>query len=227
MSKAYLAAVMMLGVAAWAPRAQAQNYSTPRTLPSGTKVVATLDNEISSGSNKIGDTVSATINSEVKDNAGQVIFPVGSKAEVRIIDIKSADPQHRDGTLAMAVTIAAAASIEAARHLRSAIELAESNSLPDLYQRLGELSESGERVVDAYQTALRLCREQGRPAVQQLQILAGLLGCGLRRSEVAALTFGHVQQRDGRLRPEEIGRTGDCRPCFRTAQVFCELSRSR
>jgi site-specific recombinase XerD len=29
-------------------------------------------------------------------------------------------------------------------------------------------------------------------------ILAVLLGCGLRRSEVAALTFGHVHQRDGR-----------------------------
>jgi site-specific recombinase XerD len=29
-------------------------------------------------------------------------------------------------------------------------------------------------------------------------ILAVLLGCGLRRSEVAALTCGHVQQRDGR-----------------------------
>ena len=29
-------------------------------------------------------------------------------------------------------------------------------------------------------------------------ILALLLGCGLRRSEVAALTFVHVQQRDGR-----------------------------
>src|SRR2546425_2461149 len=29
-------------------------------------------------------------------------------------------------------------------------------------------------------------------------ILAVLLGCGLRRSEVAALTFQHVQQRDGR-----------------------------
>jgi site-specific recombinase XerD len=29
-------------------------------------------------------------------------------------------------------------------------------------------------------------------------ILAVLLGCGLRRSEVAALTFTHVQQRDGR-----------------------------
>jgi integrase len=29
-------------------------------------------------------------------------------------------------------------------------------------------------------------------------ILAVLLGCGLRRSEVAALATGHVQQRDGR-----------------------------
>jgi site-specific recombinase XerD len=29
-------------------------------------------------------------------------------------------------------------------------------------------------------------------------ILAILLGCGLRRSEVAALTFTHLQQRDGR-----------------------------
>ena len=29
-------------------------------------------------------------------------------------------------------------------------------------------------------------------------ILAVLLGCGLRRSEVAAMTFAHIQQRDGR-----------------------------
>jgi len=29
-------------------------------------------------------------------------------------------------------------------------------------------------------------------------ILAALLGCGLRRSELAALTFSHLQQRDGR-----------------------------
>jgi integrase len=29
-------------------------------------------------------------------------------------------------------------------------------------------------------------------------ILAVLLGCGLRRSEVAAITFSHIQQRDGR-----------------------------
>src|SRR5664279_971504 len=29
-------------------------------------------------------------------------------------------------------------------------------------------------------------------------VIAVLLGCGLRRSEVAALTMGHIQQRDGR-----------------------------
>ena len=78
------------------------------------------------------------------------------------------------------VAAAGAATIEASRHIRSAIELAESNRLPDLYQRLGELSEAGERVYEAYQIALRLCREQGRPAVQQLQILAGMLAILMR-----------------------------------------------
>ena len=34
--------------------------------------------------------------------------------------------------------------------------------------------------------------------VRDRGIIAVLLGCGLRRSEVAALTFAHIQQRDGR-----------------------------
>ena len=73
------------------------------------------------------------------------------------------------------VAAAGAATLEASRHLRSAIDLARPGSLPDLYQRLGGLGGIGEAAVEAYRTALRLCREQGRPAIQQLQILAGLL----------------------------------------------------
>src|SRR5207253_6349651 len=74
----------------------------------------------------------------------------------------------------------AAASLEGSRHLRSAIELDEQNRLPDLYQRLGEMAESGEFVAEAYRTALRLCREHARPTTQELQVLAGLLNINMR-----------------------------------------------
>jgi class 3 adenylate cyclase len=78
------------------------------------------------------------------------------------------------------VAAAAAASQEGSGHLRGAIELAEETRLPDLYQRLGDMSISGEFVVEAYQTALRLCREQRRPPQQELQILASLLSQYMR-----------------------------------------------
>ena len=42
-------------------------------------------------------------------------------------------------------------------------------------------------------------------------ILAVLLGCGLRRSEVAALTFAHVQRRDGRWCIVDLAGKHGCR----------------
>src|SRR5579864_2091060 len=56
-------------------------------------------------------------------------------------------------------------------------------------------------------------------------ILAVLLGCGLRRSEVAALTFAHVQQRDGRwCIVDLVGKHGRVRtapmPTERRARSF-------
>ena len=73
------------------------------------------------------------------------------------------------------VAAAVAASVEGSRHLRSAIELAESSQLPDLYERLGDMAETGDLVAEAYQMALRFCREQGGIPTRQLQILAKLL----------------------------------------------------
>ena len=48
------------------------------------------------------------------------------------------------------------------------------------------------------QTLLNTPDISTKKGLRDRAILAVLLGCGLRRSEVAALTFGHVQQRDGR-----------------------------
>lgn len=98
-------------------------------------------------------------------------------------------------SMAADVAAASAASQEGSRHLRGAIELAEESRLPDLYQRLGDMSISGEFVVEAYQTALRLCREQHRPPQQELRVLASLLSQYMRyqgsvasRPSEAALT---------------------------------------
>ncbi len=77
-------------------------------------------------------------------------------------------------TRAADVAGGAAANSEAARHLRAAIELGEPGDLPDLYERLAHVT-SGDPSVEAYTTALRLCREAGRPADQELRVLAGLL----------------------------------------------------
>jgi hypothetical protein len=121
------------------------------------------------------------------------------------------------------VAAAAAASVEAARHLRSAIDLAERNRLPDLYQRLGELSESGERTVEAYQTALRLCREQGRSAVQQLQILAGLLAIYMRMQGSVANRLTEAQMHDLRKDARAVaGQVDDERTLalYRAADAF-------
>jgi class 3 adenylate cyclase len=79
---------------------------------------------------------------------------------------------RRAGELALA----AAADIEAVRHIEAAIELANAELLPDLYERLGEAHGYGDRAVLAYDRALALCRERGLPADHELRILgAGLI----------------------------------------------------
>ncbi len=72
------------------------------------------------------------------------------------------------------VAAAGAATAEAARHLRTAIELAAADDLPELQERLGDVS-GGDVAAEAHRVALRLCRESGRPVDQELRILGSLL----------------------------------------------------
>lgn len=73
------------------------------------------------------------------------------------------------------VVAAGAATGEAARHLRGAIELAEPQALPELYERLGLVLSWGNVAAEAFRTALQLCREAQRPPDQELRVLAALL----------------------------------------------------
>jgi tetratricopeptide (TPR) repeat protein len=72
-------------------------------------------------------------------------------------------------------TAAGAATFETVRHLRRAIDLADEESLPELYERLGDVTAVAGISIEAYRQALRLCRERSRPAAQRLRVLASLL----------------------------------------------------
>ncbi|MDQ6711652.1 MAG: hypothetical protein M3Z28_00460, partial [Candidatus Dormibacteraeota bacterium] len=101
-------------------------------------------------------------------------------------------------TRATEVAAAATATLEGSRHLRGAIEFAEPNRLPDLYERLGEIAESSDVAIPAYLTALRLCREQGRPPEQELQITTGLLSIYTRSQGSVADRLSVEAMRDFR-----------------------------
>lgn len=71
--------------------------------------------------------------------------------------------------------LGAAASVEAAGYLRSAIELANPADLPDLYERLGDAHLQGELSADAYRRAKDLASGTNLPPNTRLRILGKLL----------------------------------------------------
>src|SRR6266850_2260002 len=53
--------------------------ASPRSLAPGTTIMASTNAEIRSHKNKVGDTVTATVASDIKDRAGRVVIPAGSE----------------------------------------------------------------------------------------------------------------------------------------------------
>jgi len=71
--------------------------------------------------------------------------------------------------------MAGAANFEAARHLRSAIDLAQRDDIPDLQRRLGDVFMSGDEAIAAYHAALTAARELGREPDELLALMTSEL----------------------------------------------------
>jgi hypothetical protein len=76
-----------------------------RTLATGATIDATMGQTITSRTNKAGETVTTTVDADVKDVAGRVVIPAGSTVELTITEIKPAkNKSQADGTLTLQVT---------------------------------------------------------------------------------------------------------------------------
>ena len=88
-----------------APRTAAPAPTTPRSLAAGTTLTASTNAEIRSHKNKVGDTVTATIASDVKDRSGRVVIPAGSEVVLKVTAIKeSENKSDKTGTLTVQPT---------------------------------------------------------------------------------------------------------------------------
>lgn len=78
---------------------------TTRTLGTGGLIGATMDQTITSRSNKSGQTVNTTVDADVRNSAGRVVIPAGSAVELLIVEITPAKTKSAaDGTLTLQVT---------------------------------------------------------------------------------------------------------------------------
>ncbi len=91
--------------AAPAPAPAAPAPAAPAPAPSlavGTAINATTDAEIRSRKNKVGDEVTATVASDVKDASGKTVIPAGSKVVLKVTAIKPSDSKSdTTGTLTL------------------------------------------------------------------------------------------------------------------------------
>jgi hypothetical protein len=79
--------------------------ATSASLAAGTSLSAATTAEIRSHKNKVGDTVTAKIASDVKDRSGRVVIPAGSTVALKVTAIKeSENKSDTTGTLTLQPT---------------------------------------------------------------------------------------------------------------------------
>jgi len=79
--------------------------SAGHELAAGASFSATTDAEIRSNKNRVGDEVTATVAADVKNSAGQVVIPAGSKVTLQVTAIKESENKgDTTGTLTLKPT---------------------------------------------------------------------------------------------------------------------------
>lgn len=74
------------------------------TVPSGTRIDMTINDELSSRKNKAGDTFSANVAQDVLDPAGNVVIHAGSTVNGSVVAVKAAPNRRTPGTLTLALS---------------------------------------------------------------------------------------------------------------------------
>lgn len=118
MSKTLLSGMLVLGLVACssgvaeekaaAARAAANNrpyVPAERTLESGTRIGAQIQDSLSSRRNKAGETFTAIVSGDVKDDNGYVVIPAGSPVALMIGQLEPAtNTSQKDGKIAFSVS---------------------------------------------------------------------------------------------------------------------------
>jgi hypothetical protein len=74
------------------------------TLPAGTHLDLTINDELSSRKNKPGDTFTTKVATDIRDASGTVVIEAGSTVNGSIVAVKPAPNRRTPGTLTLALT---------------------------------------------------------------------------------------------------------------------------
>jgi Glycine zipper len=74
------------------------------TVPAGTHVDMTINQELSSRKNKPGDTFTAKVVGDIRDAAGTIVIPDGATANGSVVAVKPAPNRRTPGTLTVALS---------------------------------------------------------------------------------------------------------------------------
>jgi hypothetical protein len=74
------------------------------TVPAGTKIDLTINDELSSRKNKPGDTFSAKVENDIRDPSGNAAIAAGATVNGTVVAVKPAPNRRTPGTLTLAVS---------------------------------------------------------------------------------------------------------------------------